>query len=385
MKDALSTYLALELCTDAPQQENFSRMADILPATSMTPSTQPRAWPSGELVDAPASYTFEGREKSFEQFFADTETTALLMIKEGEIRYERYAMTGGPEVPWIAWSMSKSFISALVGIAIEEGHIGGIEDPISNYIRVQPGSAYEGVSIKNVLNMASGARWNEQYNDAHEQYNDAEDDFWRLVTAQNCGSFEEFVASMVPEYEPGTLCRYNSGDSEALGLLLTKATGRSVRDYMQEKLCEPLGFTSPSYWLVDSVGVEGVYAFLNMTARDYARLGELYCNSGRHEGRQIVPEDWVRESTTIAAPYLEPGKPLCGITNYSVGYGYQWWLPDSEVGEFCAIGLYSQYIHVDPSRDTVIVKLSANRATGFVGEEDVPEHLEFMRALARQT
>ena len=132
-------------------------------------------------------------------------------------------------------SVAKSVISALVGIAVGEGHISSIDQPISDYVRTTPGSAYDGVWIREVLQMSSGARW-------MKDYNDPVSDIYRLAAAMgNGGTLEEFVATMVRENEPGRICRYNSGDTQALGHLLVSATNRSITDYMQEKLVEPLG------------------------------------------------------------------------------------------------------------------------------------------------
>jgi CubicO group peptidase (beta-lactamase class C family) len=381
MPEALARFAGLGLFTGAPQHENFARMAEILPSVLMEPSSTPREWPLGEPVKAPETYTFDGEARSFEEFFTQTDTSALLLLEAGKVRYERYALTGGAQVPWLSASVAKSFVSALVGIAIEEGHIGGVDDMISDYLKVEPGSAYDGVAIKDVLQMSSGARWN-------EDYSDPDSDIYGLSVAMaGVGSLESFVGAMSRESEPGTVCRYSSGDTQALGLLLIKATGRSVADYMQEKLCEPLGMQSPGYWVVDGEGVEATFAMLNLTARDFARIGELYRNGGQIDGRQIVPSEWVRTSTSVQAPHLEPGKPVVGDHHFGLGYGYQWWLPAGDDGEFSAIGVYNQFVYVDPSREVVIVKLSANHEYGTTPDESTNrdhETVDFLRALARQ-
>ena len=157
--------------------------------------------------------------------------------------------------------MPKSFISALVGIAIDEGIIRSEDDAISNYFEALKGSAYDGVSIKHVLQMSSGARW-------HEDYSDPTSDVNRLgLVMAGIQGLDEFVHAIQPEAPPGTVCRYNSADTQALGMLLRGATGRNLTDYMQEKLIEPLGMESPGYWLTDKNGIELVLAGLNLTAR----------------------------------------------------------------------------------------------------------------------
>lgn len=368
----------LGIFAGVPQHQNFCRIPEILPTTTLTPSSRPHRWPLGEPMELPRTYRFDGETKSVEDFAVETDTAALLVIQDGAIRDERYALTGGRDVTWISMSVAKSFISALVGIALDEGHIDGLDVPISAYVPVEKGSAYDGVSIKNVLQMSSGARWNEDYHDPAS-------DVYRLMGAMGAGgSLHDFVATMVPDNEPGTLCRYNSGDTQALGALLVRATGRSITDYMQEKLCEPLGMTTPGHWLVDSKGMEVAFAGLALTARDYARLGELYRNRGMCQGEKILPESWVRDSVRPDAGHLQPGAPIVGTHRFAFGYGYQWWLPAGTRGEFTAIGVYNQFIHVDPPSRSVIVKLSANRAYGTSDQERTNrenETLAFLRAI----
>jgi CubicO group peptidase (beta-lactamase class C family) len=375
------TLADLALFTGAPQHENFCRMKDLLDAREMAASAKPHVWPEGTPITLPPAYEFDGDTRSTEDFLVDTDTAALLVLIDGAVRYEHYALTGGPDVQWLSMSVAKSFISALVGIAVAEGHIGSIDDPISTYVPVEAGSAYDGLPIRYALQMSSGARWN-------EDYHDPESDIFRLSAATMGigGTLDDFVAGMVRESEPGTVCRYNSGETQVLGALLARATGRSVTAYMREKLGEPLGMAAPGFWLVDPAGVELSFAGLNLTARDFAKIGELYRNGGGWQGEQLVPAGWVRDSVTVAAPHLAPGRPLVGGHSFDLGYGYQWWLPDGDRGEFTAIGVYNQFVYVDPASNTTIVKLSANRRYGTTTDESTNRDLEnvaFLRAIAR--
>ncbi|WP_280348625.1 serine hydrolase domain-containing protein [Nocardia neocaledoniensis] len=379
MTEYAAELAGMGLFTGIAQHENFCRMHTVVPSARMTASSEPQQWPVGDPMELPASYEFAGRSKSFEDFFVETDTAALLVLQGGVIRHEQYALTGGPDVPWISMSVAKSVVSALVGIAVAEGHIRSIDAPISDYVPVAPGSAYDGVSIKDVLQMSSGARWN-------EDYSDVDSDVFRLNAAMaGLGTLDEFVATVVRDNEPGAVCRYNSGDTQVLGALLVRATKRSITEYTQEKLFEPLGMTSPGYWLLDSTGMEVAFAGLNMTARDFAKFGELYRNSGRWQGNQIVPEDWVRASVTPDARHLQPGRPIVGTHRFDdYGYGYQWWVPAGDRGEFSAIGVYNQFVYVDPTADAVIVKLSANRAYGTSDGESTnreAETLAFLRSI----
>jgi len=177
---------------------------------------------------------------------------------------------------------------------------------------------------------------------------------------------------------------YNSTDTQVLGMLLKKVTGRTIRDYMEEKLWHPLGMEHDAHWLVDSTGMEMAYGGLNATARDYAKIGELYRNGGRWQERQIVPAAWVKASLEADAPHLKAGNT--GLADSIFSYGYQWWLPGDD-GEFSAIGVYNQFVYVDPKRDLVIVKLSANRIYGTTNDESSfreTETIELFRAIGGQ-
>lgn len=369
----------LGMFTGQSQFENFCRLKDMLPSSRMAAASAPFAFPDGAAMTLPETYAFDGKERSSEGFLEETDTAALLVLKDGAVRLECYRLTGGRQVQWISWSVAKSFVSALIGIALSEGHIKSLSEPISDYITVEPGSAYDGVSIRDVLQMSSGARWNEDYADATS-------DVHRLgATMAGAMSLDTFVATMVHEATPGTVCRYNSGDTQALGSLLVRATGRSLTDYMREKLVEPLGFESDAYWLVDGTGMEMAFAGLNVTARDFAKLGELYRNGGRWNGKQLVPEEWVASSLKADAPHLQPGRPIIADHPLDMGYGYQWWLPNGGYGEFSAIGIYNQFVYVDPSRNVTIVKLSANPAYGTSMEEHTNREMEniaFLRSIA---
>ena len=263
-------------------------------------------------------------------------------------------------------SVGKSFVSALIGIAIEEGLIGSIDEPITDYVPELFGSAYDNVRIKDVLQMSSGARWN-------EDYSDPESDIMRYaVTFGSGGSLDEFTASLEREREPGTYNYYNSTDTQALGMLLRRATNRTLSDYAQEKLWQPLGMQDTAYWIIDNHGMELAAGGLQVTARDYAKLGQLFLNKGNWQGAQVVPEQWVIDSVTPDAPHVMPDPD----SPYPVGYGYQWWVPASDTGEFSAIGVYNQFIWVNPTTGTVIVKLSANSNYGLSADPDSWDELQ---------
>ena len=364
------------LFSGAEQFENFSRINELLPTSRMAPAPTPVDFPLGEPIELPSSFRYGGQAVNTADFLRETDTSALLVVQAGQVRFERYSLTGGRNVNWLSMSVAKSFVSALIGIAVAEGHIASIEEPVTDYVPGLAGSAYDGVAIKDILQMSSGARWNEDYSDPNS-------DVARLAGLLLEGaSFTEFSKTLVRENAPGTVNLYNSTDTQVLGELLSAATGKSLTQYMHEKLWQPLGMESPGYWIVDNFGVEMAFGGLNATARDYAKLGELYRNDGRWQGEQVVPKNWVAASLTADAPHLLPSNNSLGM-----GYGYQWWLMDGEQGDYSAIGVYNQFIYVHPTAQLVIVKLSANSDYALTNEESSYrelESVEFFRAIAQR-
>lgn len=342
------------LFTGAEQYDNFPRSAELFPHSTMPAAANPQKFPQAARLQLPPSFSHQGQTYETQAFLETTDTAALLVLKNGEIIYENYWLTGGPNVNWLSMSVAKSFVSATLGIAVDEGFVKSIEQPITDYVPSLAGSAYDGVRIKDILQMSSGARWN-------EDYSDPDSDVMRFAEIFALGgSLNEFTATLQRQRLPGTFNQYNSADTQALAMLISQATGRSLTDYMTEKLWLPMGPENDAYWMLDAEGVEMAFGGLNATARDYAKLGELFRLKGRRDGRQIVPEAWVHASITPDAPHLMAGNNP--NSDYPMGYGLQWWVPEGTEGEFSAIGVYNQFIFVNPTRDTVIVKLSANNA-----------------------
>ena len=367
------------LFSGAEQYENFNRIAEIFPVATMEASDSPYEFPDGRAITLPTTFTYENKSVASEDFLAGTDTSAVFVLKDGHVCFEQYWLTGGRDVNWLSMSVAKSFVSAAIGIAIDEGHIKSIEEPISQYVPSLAGSAYGGVRIKDVLQMSSGAKWNEDYSDPTSDINGLAE-----IMALG-GSLDKFTATLTRDREPGAYNLYNSTDTQALGMMLVRATGRSIADYMQEKLWRPLGMESTAYWMVDDQEMEMAFGGLNATARDYAKLGELFRNGGNWQGTQMISSDWVKASVTPDAPHLMPGDNP--HSDFPLGYGYQWWVMDGDEGEFSAIGVYNQFIYVNPTRGLVIVKLSANSAYGTTPDESTSrelETIEFFRAIGSQ-
>lgn len=374
---ATSAEFGSKMFSGAEQYSNFYRMDELFPVHRVEKSSRPAEWPLGKSIELPERYSFDGKSLSTQKLLEETETAAVLVIKDGKIRYENYWLTGGKDQHWISWSVAKSIVSALYGVAIADGVIDSVEDPATKYLPILKGSAYDGVRLKDILQMSSGAYWN-------EDYANPESEIMRLSRARAEGSFLEFVSTVKRELEPGTFNRYNSADTLVLGLVLEAATGKPLAEYTKEKLWEPLGATNDSYWIVDKAGSAMAYGGFNATARDYARVGELFRLNGKFNGKRILPAGWIKDSVTPDAPHLVPGKR--SNSDSPMGYGYQWWLPEgSNKGDYSAIGVYNQFIYISPEEDTVIVKLSAWRDYGLTADESSwreRETIELFRAIA---
>ena len=200
--------------------------------------------------------------------------------------------------------------------------------------------------------MSSGVGFNEDYGDFNSDIN-VMGRYFALGMPMS-----DFAKRLKRARQPGTYNHYVSIDTQVLGMILVKATGRSITDYMEEKLWSKIGAEDEAFWIVDKTGMEFALGGLNCTAKDYAKVGQLFLDSGRWQGKQIVPEAWVRASVTPDAPHVMPGKR--NSADRKDGYGFQWWIPFGGEDEFDAQGIYDQFIYIDPDKDVVIVKLSSN-------------------------
>ena len=273
--------------------------------------------------------------------------TALVVLKDGAIAYENYFLGTQPEDRRISWSVAKSYLSALVGILLDEGKIASIDDPVTKYAPRLQGTAYDGASLRNVLNMASGVVFDEDYLDRNSDINR----MGRVLALG--GKMDDFAADLTETFAPaGEQYKYVSIDTHVVSMVVRGATGRSIADLLSEKVVIPLGLEQTPYYLTDGDGTAFVLGGLNVTTRDYARFGQMYLQGGLWQGKQIVPAAWVNASTTPSAP-TQTGK---------IGYGYQWWIPvGGTAGEYMARGVYGQYIYIDTARNVVIASNAADR------------------------
>ena len=354
---------------------NFSNIDEVFEVSEpISASDSPHKFKKREYT-LPETYFFEGEDKSFAEGLDHFKTDGMIVLHEGNLLYENYWNNNSADTKHIAFSVSKSFLSALVGIALEDGLIDSIADPITKYLPDFNGTGYEEVSIKNILQMSSGVEFNEDYADPNSDINK----FGRAVAKGS--SFRAFAKTLKQSKEPGTYHHYVSIDTQVLGFLLAEVTGMSLQDYLHEKIWNKIGMEDEAYYIVDNLGVEMALGGLNASVRDFAKFGQLYLNKGQWEGEQIVPEDWVNASHNTDGPHLIPGESELSSSVW--GYGLQWWVPGFPDTDYTASGVYNQYIYVDPITKVVVAKTSSNHRFTAEKEYSKAAHVAMFRAIAK--
>jgi CubicO group peptidase (beta-lactamase class C family) len=310
------------------------------------------------LETAPApfeiNYEYEGALYDLGEFLERTDTTGLIVVYDGTVLYEGYFMGAGDDSRFTSWSVAKSFVSTLVGMALDEGKIAGIDDPVTTYLPELAGTGYSGVSIRHIMQMSSGI-------DFVEEYDVPDADVTRLwntaVTQEE--RVNDVASSFGSAREAGTRFYYASNDTQILGMLLRRVYGRTLAELLSEELWVPLGMESDAAWITDREGDDGVemaFCCLNATLRDYARFGLLMAREGVWQGQQLLPAGWAEEATRPTSPQVDFGQLADG---YPLGYGYQWWSLPGDNHPFTGQGVYGQLLMVDPVLDLVVVKTSA--------------------------
>lgn len=339
---------------------NFSNMDTAflttpvaLNGTDVSPLTQ------GQILEMPQGY---------EEWLKARNVTSILVMKDGAIVHEDYFQGTRAQDTRISWSVAKSYLSALLGIVLEEGDIASLDDQVTTYAPELIGSAYEGVTIRNALQMSSGVTFDEDYLDYDSDINR----MGRVLALG--GAMDTFAADLTETFAaPGSDWQYVSIDTHVIGMVVRGATERAISDLLSEKIIAPLGLEKEPYYLTDGEGVAFVLGGLNVTTRDYARFGQMILNGGVWNGKRIVPADWIAESTKASAA-TDPGRRK---------YGYQWWMPaDAAPGEFFAYGIYGQYIYFNTDANVVIVRTAADRAFREAGVR--AQDIEMFRRIAGQ-
>ena len=332
--------LVLNLPTDTnvlfwstEQRDAVFRAMDRLPFLSKS-----RVIPAGDdPYPLPEGAPLE-LDTDVDAFMESQRAAALVIVQDGEIRLERYGLDFGPEGRWTSFSVAKSLTSTLVGAALKDGYIKSIEDKVSNYIPDLRGSAYDNVTIRQLLTMTSGVKWNEDYSDPQSDvalFNAHEPDPGVDATVS-------YMRQLEAEAPPGTKWVYKTGETNLIGVLVSSATGKHLSDYLSEKVWKPFGMEQDASWILGSTGHEISGCCIQASTRDFARLGLFILGGGLADGERVVPEAWIEEATSHRMDTTREG----------YGYGYQWWTLDD--GAYMARGIFGQGIFIDPERQLVI-------------------------------
>ncbi|WP_264421032.1 serine hydrolase domain-containing protein [Novosphingobium sp. KCTC 2891] len=314
------------------QRDAAFRALDRLPVLArhhtIAPSAHPVPLPPGKPLAIPG----------MDHYLASQRAAAMVIVQDGKIRFERYGLGFDANGRWTSFSVAKSFTSTLVGAAIQDGAIRSLEDKVSQYIPGLRGSAYDDVTIRQLLTMSSGVRWNEDYEDPKSDVAE----FNRAKPEDGLDATVSYMRKLPRAHPPGAVWHYNTGETNLIGVLVTSAVKKPLAQYLEEKIWQPAGMEQEATWLLGKTGHEIGGCCLQAATRDFARFGLFVLANGKAGRQQIVPPDWFAQATHKQKDIGKPGK----------GYGFQWWTYDD--GSVAAQGIFGQGIFIDPKRRLVI-------------------------------
>ncbi|MDO5692646.1 MAG: serine hydrolase [Pseudomonadota bacterium] len=324
------------------QRDAAFRALDRLPVLAkwrtVAPSAHPMPLPPGPPLKLPLDV---------DAYMAGQRSAALLIVQGGKLRLERYGLGFDADGRWTSFSVAKSLTSTLVGAALRDGAIKSMDDKVSDYVPALKGSAYDDVSVQQLLTMTSGVRW-------IEEYNNPDSDVARFNNHRPRPGEDALLSYLrqLPRAAPaGTRWNYSTGETNLIGILVSQATGKPLATLLQEKIWQPAGMARPATWILSKTDHEISGCCVQAAPRDFARFGQFILEGARVNGQSIVPDGWLQAATHKQADINRPGQ----------GYGYQWWTSDD--GSFAARGIFGQGIFIDPARALVIVS-NANWAGG---------------------
>ncbi len=300
-----------------------------------------------------------------DKFMADQRAVGALVIVDGKIRLEKYAMGYTPTDRWTSFSVAKSYTSTLIGAAIKDGYIKSVDQPVTDIIPEFKGTAYDGVTIRQILTMTSGVKW-------IENYSDPKSDVAQFDLQKPEGNEEPIVTylkKLPREAAPGTKWVYKTGETNLIGVIVMRATKRSLADYLTEKVWKPAGMAEDGFWVLDHGGKEIGGCCISSSLSDYARFGQFIMGGAQSGGKSILPDGWIAAATSKQEAIEKPGR----------GYGYQWWTYDD--GSFAAQGHFGQTVFVDPKRK-IVVAINADYASS-IDHGEHEQRNDFIRAVQK--
>jgi CubicO group peptidase (beta-lactamase class C family) len=333
----------------------YRRMAQLFATRTIKRGPKAYVLPKSDRSLA-VTYQADGRSLGIGDFMSRNDVTGLLIIKDGKIVIEKYASGNTGTTKWPSWSVAKSVTSTLVGAAIRDGFISSVEDAITKFLPQLKGSAYDGTTIRNLLQMSSGVKFSEDYEDRNS-------DFSRLMQCyynQKAGCVLDLVKTIPRDVAPGTKFHYATLDTTVVGDVVMAATHQTLAGYLSDKIWSPFGMENDAIWVLESKnGQEFGGVLIGATLRDYGRFGQFILNGGKAGGKQVLPDHWIEEAThpRLDSPQVNYGQLE---PDWPDGYGYSWWLyppgqkssPNQEEA-FEAEGIFGQYIYINPKEKVV--------------------------------
>lgn len=328
----------------------FRNIDRLFPTRTVPASDAPYPLEPAETQLGPVTATVGEASYDMDDFLALDSVTGLIVLKDGKVAYEIYQRGNGPDTRWMSMSLAKSITSTLIGAAIKDGSIAGMDAKVTDYVPALEGSAYDDVTVEQILQMSSGVQWDETYTDP------ASDRRALLAAqiAQEPGGLMEVMAALPRASEPGLAHNYSTGETSVASEIVIGATGKSLSDYLAEKIWQPYGMEADAEWWLDSEGGNEIGGSgLSATLRDFARFGQFFLDGGMIDGASILPDGW-----TDAA-----GLPVTLAGGDTVEYGLMWWpgWTDAAIADkaYLAIGIQGQNIYINPTKRVVIAMTGA--------------------------
>ena len=299
---------------------------------------------SGRTLDL--VFTHAGRTWTVDEYMATYRVSGLLVIRDGRVLLEKYGLGRRPQDRWTSFSVAKSVTAILVGAAIQDGRIKSLQTPVTDILPELRGSAYDGVTLRQLLMMSSGVRWSEDYSDPNSDVAKGPTEGVKLARGQpGLNPVVAYMRTLPRAHAPGTKFNYNTGETDLVGILLARAVGMGLADYASEKIWKPYGMEMEGAWVTDPGGLERGGCCISMTLRDYGRVGQFVLDEGVIDGHPVLPPGWAREATSKQ------------IENGQAGYGYFWWMQPN--GAYQATGIFGQSITTFREDRIIIVVNSA--------------------------
>ncbi|TAN05117.1 MAG: class A beta-lactamase-related serine hydrolase [Rhodanobacteraceae bacterium] len=325
----------------AQRDRDFSRMYRIFPSTQVAHGRSTHALPTGK----PLQPRWNDPGMTLARYMQRYHVAGVMVLQDGHVRLQKYAANFGPKQRWTSFSVAKSVTSVLLGIALQQGYIHSLDNQLVTYIPELAGSAYADVTVRELLTMTSGVRWNEDYTDPKSDVAQ----MYRGACVAGQAQILPYLAKLPRAWPAGSHFNYNTAETDLLGVLVQRATHHSLATWLSQTIWKPYGMASDAYWIKDgcdaaeNTGGSG----LSATLADYARFGQFMLGGGRVGGKPVIAEAWLAGALNKQEQVADPSR----------GYGFLWWTDRD--GSYAAIGIFGQLLYIDPQRKLVIAQVAA--------------------------